>query len=181
MEIRADITLQAVLKSFSDVIIPAIDPGNQLAQEQAQLMWRLLTLLRDRLPMQYEYDRDELVRLLTLGRDLQDTDEAPALTGHLADCEALHRRAGAAPDELVAAIARLRAAISDRVEQLAGRDDDRSGPALRAVLRAARQQHLRERSWLLAQGWEVAPETVPAIDTLISFHNMDKAPPGAVE
>lgn len=154
MQIRPDIALQAVLKSLQDVVLPALDPENKLAQEQAQLVVGLLSLVALRLPLQFRYDVDELARLVELARTLGLDPGGPA--------EVL-RRAGADPDEVVAAVGALRAAIGDRTDTLGDADTD----ARAAVLTAAREQHLRERSWLLMQGWEVDPASVPAIEKLI--------------
>ena len=154
MQIRPDIALQAVLKSLHDVVLPAVDADNKLAQEQAQLVVGLLTLVAQRLPLQFRYDVDELTRLLALARTL-GLDSAAQ--------DDVLRRAGAGPDEVVAAVGALRAAIGDHIDTL-GQGD---AAARAAVLAAAREQHLRERSWLSMQGWEVDPATVPAIETLI--------------
>ena len=155
MQIRPDIALQAVLKSLQDVVLPAVDPANHLAQEQAQLVVGLLGLVASRLPLQFRYDVDELARLVTLARTLGLDAAAPA---------DVLRRAGAGPNEVVAAVGDLREAIGDRIAAL---DGEGFADARAAVLTAAREQHLRERSWLLMQGWEVDPATVPAIETLI--------------
>ena len=37
MDLRAPLQLKSMIKSMSDVVLPAIDPGNRMAQEQAQL------------------------------------------------------------------------------------------------------------------------------------------------
>lgn len=169
MEIRAEIVLQAVLKSFADVILPAINPDNRLAQEQAQLMLGLLSLLKDRLPLQYEYDRDELHRLVQLGREVQAVRSDPDLALCLTEGEAIGARAGAAAGELLAAIGHLRTALGNSVEQLAVQPDDADSAVLKTVIKAAREQNLRERAWLIMQGWETEPASVPAIESLIAF------------
>jgi hypothetical protein len=34
----------------------------------------------------------------------------------------------------------------------------------------AKEQLLRERAWLIGQGWEADPASIPAIETLIGAH-----------
>lgn len=168
MEIRADIVLQAVVKSFSEVILPALDPNNSLAQEQSRLMLGLLTLLRERLPRQYEYDKDELSRLLALAGEL-DIAAHPARAAQVDACLAVRERAGATPTELVEAITVMRSMVSDAVERVFAGPGQETSPALKSVMAAAREQHLRQRAWLLMQGWESDPAAVPAIEELIPF------------
>ncbi|HCD56581.1 hypothetical protein [Haliea sp.] len=175
MEIRADIVLQAVLKSFSDVILPALDSSNRLAQEQGQLMLSLLTLLKDRLPLQYEYDRDELARLLALWDELQVTSNDDGLVAKVGEFQTILESAEIAPCELFEAVVGMRTIISKQVEQLPSDPRHSWDGALKAVLSSAREQHMRERSWLLIQGWESDPDSVPTIETLIRFKNI-KAP-----
>jgi hypothetical protein len=45
MELRPTLQLKAVIKAMTDVVLPALDPKNQLAQEQANLCIRTLQIL----------------------------------------------------------------------------------------------------------------------------------------
>lgn len=167
MEIRAPLVFKTLLKSFKDVVLPAVDQDNSLAQEQAHLMVGLLTLMSDRVALQREYDLDELQRLVNLGEELQRLTPAEELGYQVERSGDALARARAAPNDLLVIVNRLSASVGDRVEALAGQNDAVATAAARAVLKAAREQQLRERSWLLMQGWETKPDEVPPIDTLI--------------
>lgn len=167
MQLRAPIAIKAALKSLTQVIAPAIDPDNKLAQEQFGLIVGLLTLIGDRLPLEFHYDVDELRRLTRLGHDLQEIAVSAALAEPVTGGEDVLARAAASPDELIAAIAALRSAIGQTAQQLSARSDPVSQRGVRAILANASEQQLRERSWLLLQGWETNPASVPAIETLI--------------
>jgi hypothetical protein len=175
MQIRAPIALQAVLKSLTEVVLPAIAGDNKLAQEQAHLIVGLLRLIAERLPLEFHYDIDELTRLNALGRKLQDLTPDEALAADIRRGEGVLARAGAAPAELIDAIGILRAAIGECVQRLATVDDATGRVAARAVLDAAREQQLRERSWLLMQGWEIDPRSVPPIESLIATRASESA------
>ena len=66
MDLRAPLQLQTMMKAMKDVVLPAIDPDNQMAQEQAQLVMGMLHLMMSRQPMQFHYDLDELKRYVAL-------------------------------------------------------------------------------------------------------------------
>ena len=64
MQLRPDLRIQSSIDAMVNVVIPAIDKEDGLAQEQAQLVVGMLSLLAQWLPLEYRYDRDELARLL---------------------------------------------------------------------------------------------------------------------
>lgn len=167
MQIRAPIAVQAILKSLTEVIVPAVDPQNKMAQEQVGLVIGLLTLLAERLPMTFAYDLEELDSLTRLAGDLASLVEED----ELADAARMGRdvvdRAKASPEELIETIALLRTTLGNFALGLPLRDDAGGRAAIRALLGDAQARQLRERSWLLMQGWESDPKSIPAIETLI--------------
>jgi hypothetical protein len=169
MQIRAPIALQAIIKSMTDVVLPALDADNQLAQEQGHLIVGLLTLMAQRLPLQYAYDVDELRRICELGEKLQTIDADAQVAVALAEATAVLARVSADPAELIAVIGTLGATIGSKVQSLAAKRDASSRAACRAVLAASREQQLRERSWLLMQGWEADRGAVPPIEELLDL------------
>jgi hypothetical protein len=166
MQIRAPVALQAIVKSLIEVIVPAIDPQNKMAQEQVGLVIGLLSLLSDQMPKTYAYDLDELERWTQLAKALKPVGD-DSLASAAAQGSDVLARAKAAPDELIEAVGLLRAAIGEAAQRIAARPDAESHDGVRAILTASADQQLRERSWLLAQGWETAPNDVPAIESLI--------------
>jgi hypothetical protein len=167
MQIRAPIILQSTIKALVEVVIPAIATDNRMAQEQAQLIVGLLTLLKQRQPDEWRYDLDELQRLTALGSNLQQLAPAAELLSQLQCGRRVLARAGATPGDLIAAVGALRAAIGEHVSRLDNLDEGSGAAAARLVLQAAREQQLRERAWLLMQGWEIDPASLPSLDALI--------------
>jgi len=164
MQIRPDLALQAVLKSLTEVIAPSVDPHDKMAREQVSLVIGLLTLIADRLPHTHAYDCDELGRLIQLAQNIVPAADSQALSSAIVVLE----RAKASPGDLVATIAALRSAIGDAAAGLASRKDTIGRAAVRALLDASSAQLLRERSWVLMQGWENDPSSIPEIETLIA-------------
>jgi hypothetical protein len=164
-----------MIKAMTDVVLPALDPNNRLAQEQARLVLGTLALMAKQLPLQYRFDCDALGRLIDFAHELRE--HVGASNAQYA-VERLEARAGAAshvleraqadPEELVSAIHSLRSAIGAAVSAVSERASaSQFAGVQQSVLAHAKDQLLRDRSWLLIQGWEPDPATVPPIDTLL--------------
>lgn len=175
MQMRPELQIQSIIKALTDVVLPAVDPQNKLAQEQARLILGTLNLMAQQLPLQFRFDCDELKRLIAFAHELQD-EAAGAETAALAELAAsasaasgILERAGARPDEVSLAVRSLRAAGGAVVTAVF---KDADAPTRyrvqKTVLAMSSAQLLRERSWVLMQGWEPDPKSVPAIDTLLS-------------
>jgi hypothetical protein len=78
-------------------------------------------------------------------------------------------RARADPAEVLEAVRRLRSAAVQAVQaaHLDGSEGTRTSIAS-TVLSLSKSQLLRDRSWLLLQGWEPDPKSVPVIDDLLA-------------
>jgi len=168
MQIRAELALQAVLKSLTEVIAPAVDPGDKMAQEQIGLVIGLLTLVKSRLPGAFAYDCDELARLTELATAIAPPAGSDALQQALDRGASTLERAQASPADLTTAIEALRRAIGDAASALPARSDAAGRAAVRALLDASSAQLLRERSWVSMQGWESDPGSLPDLEMLIS-------------
>jgi len=168
MEMRPQLQIQTIIKALIEDVLPALDQNNQLAMQSAQLAIGTLTLISQHLPLEYRYDCDELTRLV----DTADTLQAHAADNALADTAKKARdvlaRARAEPGEILGAIHEMRAATADTVRAVYAHGNEAAQAAVQStVLAMSKDQLLRDRSWLLMQGWEPDPKAVPAIDTLL--------------
>jgi hypothetical protein len=177
MQMRPQIQIKSVIKALTDVVLPAVDPDNKLAQEQARLAIGLLSLMSQQLPMQFAFDRDELERLLATSGQLASTVAGGAGTqAALSELERVTQAAAAtlegartSPDALQQAVRDLRAATGALITQTWQDGDAACRPQVQSlVLSMAREQLLRDRSMLLMQGWEPDPKAVPALDSLLA-------------
>lgn len=176
MQMRAPIQIKSMIRALNDVVLPAVDPTNQPAQEQVQLTIAMLTLMAQQLPLQFRFDCEELARWLTVSHELRDrvhrgTDtQAPlaALAKHADAAAGTLERARATPEDVYQCVRELRAAIGELVT-LAYHDGDADERKTIAaiVLDASHQQLLRDRALLLMQGWEPEPEAIPPIADLL--------------
>lgn len=177
MQMRPDVQIQSILKSMSDVVLPAIDPDNKLAQEQARLCMGLIGLMARQLPLQFEYDCDELARLIRFANDLCAVDSpvepsratAEALGTSAREAAAVLACARATPEQVYQEVRALRVATGRVVTALC--HDGESAARARVqqrVLAMSREQLLRERAWVISQGWEPDPRAVPNIESLLA-------------
>lgn len=177
MQMRPAIQIQSMIKSITDVVLPAIDPSNKLAQEQTRLILGTLSLMAKQLPLQYAFDCDELGRLNAFAQQLQAEvsggDETQAALAALAssqrDAQQILDRAGTTPDAIEAAVRTLRATTGSLITGVY-RDGDAHGQqqVKVAVLAMSKEQLLRDRAWVAMQGWEPDPAALPTIDALLA-------------
>ncbi len=173
MQLRPDIAIHAIVKSLTDAVLPAVDPNNKLAVEQLQLSIGLLSMIEQRLPLEFRFDCDELRRLLDFADELKKHGAgSAALAEFSAAAEAgadVLRRAQAGPDQVLAAVRRLRA-TGAALAAAAYRDGSpgQRTAVMKTVLSMSEEQLLRDRAWVSPQGWEPLPEAVPPIAELLS-------------
>ncbi len=173
----ADIRLRSVLHGLRDVILPAIDPGNSLANEQAGLIVAQLSMLLEQLPWLDRYERlcrDDLretaLAVVDGLRGGETTIAAgaavsAALRDPADDVHADYNRVGLAVEGLVQAVAGdAEPACRARVEQ--------------AVFGFGRRQVHRERVWFAASGFDTRPDELVDIATMIARAEHQDGPPG---
>jgi len=176
MQLRPDIQIQTVIKAMMEDVIPAMDQTNQLAMQSAQLTIGTLTMIAQHLPLAYRFDCDELSRLVDTAKLLEEQADGGSQTTVAVDnlrlaqavAEDVLSRAKAEPGEILDAIRSLRTATGDTVRAVYEEGAEQVIKTVEStVLNSSKQQLLRDRSWLLMQGWEPDPESVPAIESLL--------------
>ncbi|TDU26854.1 hypothetical protein DFR24_3885 [Panacagrimonas perspica] len=178
MQMRPDLQIKSVIKAMNDVVLPAVDPQNKLAQEQVRLCMGLLGLMAKQLPLQFRFDCDELARLSAYSAELQriasgggETGAAlAALAEKTADANATLERAKSSPYDIEQAVRSLREATGSLVSGVF-RDGDSAvqDRVQRATLAMSKEQLLRDRAWVITQGWEPDPKSVPPIEQLLGI------------
>lgn len=178
MQLRPQLQIQSILKAMVDVVLPAVDPDNKLAQEQARLIMGTLGLMAKQLTVQFRFDCNELARMVEFSHELRrlalggaETSEASAqLAASTNRASGVLDRAKAGPDEVEQAVRELRAATGAVVTGVY-RDGEASSQdrIQKAVLAMSKDQLIRDRALLITQGWEPDPQAVPAIEELIGY------------
>ncbi len=177
MQTRPDLQIKSILKAMNDVVLPAVDPNNKLAQEQARLCMGLLGLMARQLPLQFRFDCDELARLAAYSGELQGLvgpgrtqmqESMAALEKTTKKANALLERAKVAPVEIEQAVRSMREATGALISSVFSDGDEGAQDRVqKATLAMSRDQLLRERAWVITQGWEPDPKAVPPIEELL--------------
>lgn len=177
MRVRPSSLIPAMLKAMTETVLPAVDPENQLAVEQARLVIGMLNLMAVRLPLLARYDRAELESQVALAARLAAVSRGgPATRAALESMAAAERAAtavlaaaGTDPGDLERRLLEIRGSIGAVVRALHEDGEAASRGAVdRAVVEAARIDVERARAWLLPQGWESAPADLPPLEELIA-------------
>ncbi|WP_018000694.1 hypothetical protein [Paracoccus sp. N5] len=165
-------TLQACVRGLEQMIVPAIDPDNPLALEQATLIARTIRFTIARLPHVVARSRQEMRLYQEMAEDLVSDmaavapAELPALQDEIARADALWHDPHAGLERIDACAEELAARIAALVRSC--RDDD-SAAARRiecAVLRHSPAINRLNRSWHVLSGFETRPEEIPPLPSL---------------
>jgi hypothetical protein len=168
--------LQTMLRSMLEVIIPALDPGSQLARDQAQILVANLRLLADQADRTYEYEMVELREHAALLRRLLEhaggggATRAQQTSAHevLHDIEQVAGLPIPPHAELSAQVRRAKAAADGLLA--ASHSDGDAGfrtEVIDAVLAHAATQNLRERVWFRAAAIDADPASLPTLDEVL--------------
>ena len=174
MELRPETQIAVAIKALEDTILPALDGAETHVVEQARIVLASLGMALKRMPLMFDYDLAEVRGLVTLGEevlvlggDAASGPERDKLARATAQGRGLLARPRAPKEQQQAALD-LRAAIggftTHAYAALAPEDSRRLG---RAVLRHADGLLLRERAFVVDQGWESDAKSLPPIETLI--------------
>jgi hypothetical protein len=176
MEIRPEIQIRAMIKAMVDVVLPAVDPEQMMAQEQARLVIGTLGLIANRLPLAYRFDRDQLNRYVALSREIVALDRANGEGGQaVSKLESLAergadvlKRARAEPSELESTVFDLRAEVSSLLQSLhKSSSPEKWVKVNKLILDASKLEIERERALVVAMGFEPDPESIPPIESLL--------------
>ena len=159
--------LQAMLRSLTEVIIPALDPSQRLAIDQANIVAGNLRILLDQTGRTDEYLRVELHEFRDLGSALlelaPDTPDAYESRSALTEADAVSEWA------LAEQLLRLKGTVDRLLKMtLASSDPSVAKAASVLVLDQARKQATRERVWFRGAGFELDPTALPPLDAVLS-------------
>lgn len=166
-------TRLAVMKrSLREVIIPAIDPERKLALEQANMLIGYLEMLGDQHDRQLHLDLAELRdycgytrELLELAGTTADSREARELLLQAEPLEGLRLPTAQALRTLLRG---LKSSADALLRGLLDQHGERRAAAQSLALRQAERQLLRERAWIVKGGFELEPDKLPSIDSLLA-------------
>lgn len=165
-----EVQLRVVLRALREVIIPAIDPSNRPALEQAALSSALVELIADRLPHLGALRRRELTTLVEVAEALmEDTppEAREALGSATATARAVLDRPGADMRPVADAEQALSTRLCQAIATAAAAGPECYAIVQRKTLATMRRQTLLGRAWFATTGLDPAPNTLPSLEELI--------------
>lgn len=173
-----ELRIKSMLRAMTEVLIPALDPKQQLAMDQAQLIVGNLRLLLAQHDKSYQYAMVELREYADLVRDLLAATDGgarcvaakAAATEVLAEISPTAALAIPTENALVDQVSAIKQAADDLLE--ASFADGAEGfrkAAARLTLAQSEAQVLRERAWVIPAGFEMDPEAFPPLDDLLAL------------
>ncbi|MET0987618.1 MAG: hypothetical protein ABW034_19660 [Steroidobacteraceae bacterium] len=178
--------LQSMLRSMTEVIIPALNRDDQLAHDQAQILLGNLRLLSDQADRTYEYDMVELREYVALLKELtrivqggrQTTARKEAALGTLAEAEPIAALPIPEHQLLAARLTGVKAAVDALISAIyADGEPTCRKAAVAVVLSQAASQNRRERAWFRSAGFDSALNEVPSLDEVLSVTSANSGSP----
>lgn len=156
-----ELRIQNLVKALSEVVLPAIDPENGLAREQAGLVIAHLRLIAQQWEKAPAFEAGSLDALRALAQRLADLAEGGLATS------------SAAADLRTALGTQDFAKIGNAVDRLIFAVGEDGGPAFRAqlderVLEYGALQAWRERVWFAGTGLDPDAAGLPSIDEMLN-------------
>lgn len=174
-----ELRIQNLIKALSQVVLPAVDPGNGLAREQAQLVIAHLQLIAQQWDKAQTFEAQSLAALRALGERLAPAAAGGAETSRACAGlrDALARRS--ASNER-AELAREHQALGTALEQLiaatfADGSADFRAQLDEAVLEHGEHQAWRERVWFAGNALDPDRAELPSIDEMLRGSTSDRA------
>jgi hypothetical protein len=168
-----DNALLASIKALDNVVRPALDPNDPLANEQLHLVSGFLKFLRTRLPHWQSRNHFELEHYRTMAEDvLGDArtacpDLSVRLEQAISRAKSVALREGAAASEIQSNVADLSMTISELARMVADSDPDLRARVESTITVRSKRWIDMQRSWFLPQGFDLHPDEVPSLDAIL--------------
>lgn len=163
-----ELRLRTMMKAISEVVLPAIDPANRQAQEQARLVLGSLEVIRQQIDFAHWYESADLISLCNLAVELMAIKDAGRfeVLGELrGNGVALISRWDVSLPQLREASRALREAISAAVDGIYAEAPQVARSAVhKLVLSHAEGQLSRERAFIAGTRWDGYPESLLSIE-----------------
>ena len=169
-----DVRLQSVIKAIEQVILPALDPNNPLAREQAALAIGHLHMIRGQWPYMADYMAVCLADIVKLGADLLKVADGGLATRDAASAlKSTLDQAGKEKGGPTTAIAQRRDAIAVAVDDLINASAVDGSQSFRdssenIVLDYGIHQTSRDRAWFKASGLDPDCAKLPSHSDLLA-------------
>ena len=164
-----DVRIASMVRTLGDIIIPAIDPDNSLAREQAALLHGHLRMLVEQLPHVATYEQLCLDDMRVVAGELSAAAAGGATTQNAAKQLAAARADTEEQSDKRSAYNRIGFALEELITA-AGVDGDGDFRTVlgKAVIQHGLRQTRRERSWFAMTGLDIFKADLPSIPDMVA-------------
>lgn len=162
-----DNDLKAMAKALRDVVAPAVDANNPIAQQQLMLVIQGLDFLQQRAPEVWRLAAFELSAQTALARQLlavAPAGSSMALAQALQAAEAAQHLARQGPAVVQRAVTGLEDALAQLVRDAAAMDTPTRQAIERGVLAGSQRWLIAQRAWTAPLSIEPDPTALPSLD-----------------
>lgn len=162
-----DNDLKAMAKALRDVVAPAVDAANPIAQQQLKLVIEGLDFLQQRAPQVWRLAAFELSAQTALARQLlavAPASSGAALAQALQAAETAHSVAQQGPPVVQQAVTGLEDAMAQLVRDAATMDAAPRQAIERLVVAGSRRWLVAQRAWYAPLSIEPDPAALPSLD-----------------
>lgn len=173
MQPSFDFRIRAMIKALSETVLPAVDPSNKAALEQAHLVMGSLELLRQQIDYAYWLEVADARSMANLVDAIATL--APLHSGAEASAIAAVSRARAAtPENRLSDVRECNRKLRDAITALVTETATLSDAAIRSkvetlVLEHAEIQVARERAFVAATRFDVFPDNLLSIEEALRY------------
>lgn len=162
-----ELRIRTMIKAMTDVVLPAVDPNNRAALDQARLVAGSLDMLIEQIDYAHWYEVADIKSLCALADELGAL-EALAGQARLRRCAQVAQTLAGRWDQPLSALretcGELRSAIAEAIEAAFAQQDAPLRDAVeRIVLQHSQAQIGRERAFVAKTRFDVYPDTLQAL------------------
>lgn len=163
--------LKAVVKSLKDTVLPAIDKGNELAQQQIQLSMATLEIALNNLPVMHAMLRKDIEQHINMAREmggaLKSEENKRSLQALISTAEQALQDPTQGLTQLQQQARELRSGIGDVIS---GNAEGADAVALEQIVLAHSEASLTlGRAMNKPMGFEPAPDDIADIAALVDY------------
>jgi hypothetical protein len=170
--------LNSIVGSLIDVVLPAIDPGDAAALEQAQLIVASLHVIRSQIDFAHAFEVADNRSLIELIKALTTILRRPC-PAQMADFAAALSRPATFTKDIRAANRLMRDMVATLVDEAAAAADPATFKQVaQAILASEELQIRRDRAFVAGTGFDVEAKTLVSIADSFSLTAVRSGDPG---
>lgn len=155
MQQDIDLLVQVVMKCLADTIIPALEDGDKVSCEQAQLCYQTLSGVQKLIPLRHNFTRASLKSTIDIAMNISksmeplDEPSSAALRQKASECQEIYEMSKITAEDVADADILLNEMTCEIAEQL-----DSGSDVLNVLIQSCEEKIDIQRAWCFDSGVE---------------------------